>query len=1318
MPEPRLHVYVTVIFAMFVTLSASGAVVARSARTEQLSVPAAMAWERFTRAYGTDWQMDWNEVTGTPRRISGSSLDAGERVTRENVKAVSLRLARRFQDLLLADPDSLVFANAEFLEPRKGARAAGTWYIFLRQEFRGVPVEGGVVRFLIRNQKLTMMGSDFFRGIDLPTEPRVDLERALNVVRTHMGAHAPRRPVSTQLIVWPDTRFGALRYRLVWQIVMPVVSVPAFMLQTRPPSAIPPQGTPDPAYELRPAQWRYLVDAIDGSILQRINLMVEQGLSGHVTATVRPLLPTDPLTLVNIADTTVTVTQGATTASAQTDSGGNYNVPGLTAGSATVTSGLAGPHVTMQNVEIASATHAATVTIPGTHDWNWSAYDLSWSGMEQNAYYHVKRIRDRFLSGGPFNVSPIPDPMPVSVGDGPSTAGGAYAGPDGLFFNRAYALCADFYYHEYTHRIVESVYTTAGACLQCAVQNGSMNEGWADYFAASFTNVPNFGAGCFAGRNIDTPDLRMPDNWVGTVHEDGVIFSGALWDTRTALGAVYVDGLALRAIKQAPMGGFTEYLQAMLEEDDDPSYNTSPLANNILADGTPNDNAICHAYYDLHGIYRPACIGHTTTPLAVITSPPALTYPLFTRAANVFNSAASSIAIAGTAGASSSGFQSFKIEYASHTAPAIWLSTGVSLTGGGTAPVNNGTLGTLSTAGLVSGMYVVRLTVTDTATATATATTNVVIDPALKAGWPQGQWMQFGGTPAVAEIDPAFPGLEVVARSNGGQLYVWHKDGTVAPGWPKDGGLGWSAPAVGDLDGDGILEVVVADIDGDVKAFHRGGSAVAGWPKSCGTQIYPGGAALADLDGNGTLEVVVASNTTGQVCAWDHTGAAVAGWPASTLAGSETSPAAADLDGDGTAEVVVGTVDGRVYVFKNDGTPLPGLPGWPELMQYRASASPAIGDIDGDGDLDIVAGSRFDKVYAWDRSGAGLAGWPQLSRTYIPASIVIADVDGSGAREVVAMTDLDVINVWSGNGALLIGWPPAGTSSGGDFAPASPAVADIDGDGQREVIAVGKGSAFSQFFLSKVWAFHRDGTMAAGWPKFLASQINSSPVVTDVDQDGIVDVVFGTSGGVYVWGLAGAYTNGPTDWLTFRHDNQRTGAATASAAVDQQQPSIDATVGGLAIGWGSQEILAQTVTAGVAGTLTEVRLPVACTPPADLIVSIEGVTAAGLPNGTVLSTRTFSGSTLPSFYPAPPTLRSFALTTGVPLIAGQRYAIVLNSSGVTASAGCGIFHGPLGDPYPGGKAYFDARPNAPGWVCICDFAGSRFDLPFQTVMTH
>jgi hypothetical protein len=163
--------------------------------------------------------------------------------------------------------------------------------------------------------------------------------------------------------------------------------------------------------------------------------------------------------------------------------------------------------------------------------------------------------------------------------------------------------------------------------------------------------------------------------------------------------------------------------------------------------------------------------------------------------------------------------------------------------------------------------------------------------------------------------------------------------------------------------------------------------------------------------------------------------------------------------------------------------------------------------------------------------------------------------------------------------------------------------------------------------------------------------------------------------------------------------------------VDQQQLLIESTtVGGIAIGGDSEQKLAQVVTAGISGSLAEVRFPVACSK-GDLTVEVQEV-GGGMPNGVVLESFVIPGTDVPVFHPSPPVLRSLVLPTRVSFLAGERFAIVLSSSGA-----CGVFGGPVGDSYPGGNLYFDSRPNQAGvWVCACDFSSTSWDLPFETVV--
>jgi hypothetical protein len=153
--------------------------------------------------------------------------------------------------------------------------------------------------------------------------------------------------------------------------------------------------------------------------------------------------------------------------------------------------------------------------------------------------------------------------------------------------------------------------------------------------------------------------------------------------------------------------------------------------------------------------------------------------------------------------------------------------------------------------------------------------------------------------------------------------------------------------------------------------------------------------------------------------------------------------------------------------------------------------------------------------------------------------------------------------------------------------------------------------------------------------------------------------------------------------------------------IDQQQ--LMRGFSGPLGGTNSDQKLAQVVTAGIAGRLVGVRLAVNCTAGAAIVLEIQGVTAAGAPDGNVLSTVSFQ----PGMLPTDGTLRAILLTTPVDLGIGRLFAIVAKGPQTNS---CSIGFGPAGDTYPGGRSFFDARPNPPGWL------EGPGDLPFQTLM--
>ncbi len=181
--------------------------------------------------------------------------------------------------------------------------------------------------------------------------------------------------------------------------------------------------------------------------------------------------------------------------------------------------------------------------------------------------------------------------------------------------------------------------------------------------------------------------------------------------------------------------------------------------------------------------------------------------------------------------------------------------------------------------------------------------------------------------------------------------------------------------------------------------------------------------------------------------------------------------------------------------------------------------------MDGDGNLEVFVGSWYDGqtgstggVYGFDHDGTTLPGWPQLANhVSVIASPALADLDGDGNLEIITGTYETVARmcVWHHDGTAMSGWPyaiPRGSSST-SAVTSSPAVCDLDGDGALEIVDGTCGQC------GTMYAWRRDGTVLSGWPAFTNCVVDgSSPAIGDVDGDGQLEIVVGSGSGFTPYG--------------------------------------------------------------------------------------------------------------------------------------------------------------------------------------------------------
>ncbi len=390
------------------------------------------------------------------------------------------------------------------------------------------------------------------------------------------------------------------------------------------------------------------------------------------------------------------------------------------------------------------------------------------------------------------------------------------------------------------------------------------------------------------------------------------------------------------------------------------------------------------------------------------------------------------------------------------------------------------------------------------------------------------------------------------------------------------GGVGYSSPTVAETDGDPSNgnEILIAGADGTLHAYRSDGSEV--WSArlpifSCSgakknDKVYSS-PAVGTLLGDGVPYVVVgyggfSGSCAGGIAAYRGTDGQQL-WEFDLAAFGRqkqhfvlkptvfSTPALFDVDGDGTLEVGFGGFDRNVYLLNSDGSVR-----WYYHAADTVWSSPVFTDTNGDGQPEMIIGTDISKntflnpptknggfVYAFStqtvRGGLvefrdpskEITLWSRFARQVIFSAPVVAEVLSTNPG-------LEII---VGTGCFF----PEGTNNkGGKFVrvlsaatgrvlkkiktptcnSATPAIGDLDGDGNLEVViatpsnvesgADGKGRllAWTPETGNKLW----ERKLAAMFPF-------QSPLLADLDADGTPEVIQATAAYIYIYdGLTGA----------------------------------------------------------------------------------------------------------------------------------------------------------------------------------------------------
>ena len=340
---------------------------------------------------------------------------------------------------------------------------------------------------------------------------------------------------------------------------------------------------------------------------------------------------------------------------------------------------------------------------------------------------------------------------------------------------------------------------------------------------------------------------------------------------------------------------------------------------------------------------------------------------------------------------------------------------------------------------------------------------------------------------------------EILVSLTNGTILVLDGLGGVNRSIPTVTGIS-SAPLLMDIVGNGSVELICVS-SGGIFAYSANGSVLWG-NASYGTGL---GAAIYI---NRSKEIVFGSGQ-GILYSLNATEGSLK-WTMKVSGAIENAPGSADADKDGRSEIVLGTDAGNVYDIDRDGG---------KILVYSidgaSSATPVGKDINADGKQEIVAVSKTGNLYALALPDAGThtsrisVKWNYSAGGESDNSLTLADINGDGKYEILfgasdrgQYREDSALYVISYNGKLIKKYSIKGALL------SSPLVADIDGDGKKEII----------FGTDKGAFYILNSSVEAVWSYEFKEPVRSTPAAYDFDGDKKQEIMLSTDSALYMIG--------------------------------------------------------------------------------------------------------------------------------------------------------------------------------------------------------
>ncbi|MCC2546461.1 FG-GAP-like repeat-containing protein [Hymenobacter sp. BT175] len=366
-----------------------------------------------------------------------------------------------------------------------------------------------------------------------------------------------------------------------------------------------------------------------------------------------------------------------------------------------------------------------------------------------------------------------------------------------------------------------------------------------------------------------------------------------------------------------------------------------------------------------------------------------------------------------------------------------------------------------------------------------------------------------------------------------------------------------SAPAIADLDGDGLLDMLVGKAVATVSHFEQlppapptitGFSPASGAQGSTltvnGTQLtYAASVRFGELSAAFTvtsatqlrvtvprgasthkLRVTTPAGSVLSASAFGVTKAGGYGFPLITTTfnsinvGRYSAPAIADLDGDGLLDLLVGEEAGTLHHYEQasvNSTALALVTTSFSGIDVGAQSKPAIADLDGDGLLDLLVGEESGTLRHYEQTAPGSLTFSQVTASFngidvnLYAAPAFTDLDGDGLLDLIVGEYFGRLWHYEQAGAnsatFTLSTDRFNSLDVGGFS--TPAIADLDGDGLLDMLVGKEAGQLSHY--EQASANSTTFTLVTDTFNGIDVGFLSAPAFTDLDGDGLLDLLVG-----------------------------------------------------------------------------------------------------------------------------------------------------------------------------------------------------------------